>query len=92
MGIIGNIYIWSTSIIFNTRLSSIGYEVLITHLQLAVTSKVCWNRSKYVFWDPHHPSDAANVIIAKCLLDGDSNDIWPLKHSPTLSIFTFFFL
>ncbi|CAJ1940836.1 unnamed protein product [Sphenostylis stenocarpa] len=41
------------------------------------TSKVCWERSKYVFWDPYHPSDAANVIIAKRLLDGGSNYIWP---------------
>ncbi|XP_061985258.1 GDSL esterase/lipase At4g16230-like [Populus nigra] len=42
-------------------------------------SKVCFDRSKYVFWDPYHPSDAANVIIAKRLLDGDSNDISPLN-------------
>ncbi|KAG6764062.1 hypothetical protein POTOM_031519 [Populus tomentosa] len=26
-------------------------------------SKVCFDRSKYLFWDPYHPSDAANVII-----------------------------
>lgn len=42
-------------------------------------SKVCFDRSKYLFWDPYHPSDAANVIIAKRLLDGDSNDISPLN-------------
>ncbi|KAJ6910374.1 hypothetical protein NC652_021143 [Populus alba x Populus x berolinensis] len=42
-------------------------------------SKVCSDRSKYLFWDPYHPSDAANVIIAKRLLDGDSNDISPLN-------------
>jgi len=41
------------------------------------TSKVCWDRSKYVFWDPYHPTDAANVIVAKQLLDGASNYIWP---------------
>ncbi|KAF1890744.1 hypothetical protein Lal_00013339 [Lupinus albus] len=35
------------------------------------TSNVCWDRSKYVFWDPYHPSDAVNVIISKRLLDGD---------------------
>ncbi|RZB90446.1 GDSL esterase/lipase [Glycine soja] len=33
------------------------------------TSSICWDRSKYVFWDPWHPTDAANVIIAKRLLD-----------------------
>ncbi|KAJ1380581.1 SGNH hydrolase superfamily [Sesbania bispinosa] len=43
------------------------------------TSRVCWDRSKYVFWDPYHPTDAANVIIAKRLLDGDQNDISPMN-------------
>ncbi|KAL2470265.1 GDSL esterase/lipase [Abeliophyllum distichum] len=43
------------------------------------TSKVCADRSKYVFWDPYHPSDAANSIIANRLLDGDSTDIWPMN-------------
>ncbi|TYJ15543.1 hypothetical protein E1A91_A10G190200v1 [Gossypium mustelinum] len=43
------------------------------------SSKVCPDRSKYVFWDPFHPSDAANVIIAKRLLDGDSNDVFPIN-------------
>ncbi|GMN55150.1 hypothetical protein TIFTF001_024267 [Ficus carica] len=42
-------------------------------------SKVCLDRSKYVFWDPYHPSDAANVIIAKRLLDGDSSEISPMN-------------
>ncbi|XVF28200.1 hypothetical protein REPUB_Repub15cG0008400 [Reevesia pubescens] len=41
------------------------------------SSKVCPDRSKYVFWDPYHPSDAANFIVAKRLLDGNSNDISP---------------
>ncbi|KAI4334984.1 hypothetical protein L6164_013675 [Bauhinia variegata] len=42
-------------------------------------SEVCADRSKYVFWDAYHPSDAANVIIAKRLLDGDTNDISPVN-------------
>ncbi|CAK9145664.1 unnamed protein product [Ilex paraguariensis] len=42
-------------------------------------SKVCPDRSKYVFWDPYHPTDAANAIIAKRLVDGDSNDISPMN-------------
>lgn len=41
------------------------------------TSKVCWDRSTYVFWDPYHPTDAANVIVAENLLEGGSNYIWP---------------
>ncbi|CAI9118889.1 OLC1v1020516C1 [Oldenlandia corymbosa var. corymbosa] len=41
------------------------------------TSKVCTDRSKFVFWDPYHPTEAANLIIAKRMLDGGPNDIWP---------------
>ncbi|XP_059278077.1 GDSL esterase/lipase At4g16230-like [Lycium ferocissimum] len=43
------------------------------------SSRICQERSKYVFWDPYHPSDAANVIIAKRLMDGNSADIWPMN-------------
>lgn len=43
------------------------------------TSKYCGDRTKYVFWDPYHPSDATNVIIAKRLLGGDINDISPMN-------------
>ncbi|KAK6930288.1 GDSL lipase/esterase [Dillenia turbinata] len=42
-------------------------------------SKVCHDRSKYVFWDPYHPTDATNVIIAKRLLDGGLEDISPVN-------------
>ncbi|XP_010921444.1 GDSL esterase/lipase At4g16230 isoform X1 [Elaeis guineensis] len=43
------------------------------------TSKVCPDRSKYVFWDPYHPSDATNMVIAQRLLDGDLNDVYPMN-------------
>ncbi|XP_050218725.1 GDSL esterase/lipase At4g16230-like [Mercurialis annua] len=43
------------------------------------TSKICADRSKFVFWDPYHPSDAANVLIAKRLVDGNLNDISPMN-------------
>ncbi|XP_010434862.1 PREDICTED: GDSL esterase/lipase At4g16230 [Camelina sativa] len=43
------------------------------------TSKVCMDRSKYVFWDPYHPSEAANIIIARRLLSGDTSDIFPIN-------------
>ncbi|CAI0429494.1 unnamed protein product [Linum tenue] len=43
------------------------------------TSSMCANRSKHVFWDPYHPSEAANVIIAKQLLDGDTKYISPMN-------------
>ncbi|KAL7178303.1 hypothetical protein ACSBR2_031452 [Camellia fascicularis] len=42
-------------------------------------AKVCPDRSKYVFWDPYHPTDAVNAIIAKRLIDGGSDDIWPMN-------------
>ncbi|KAL8244494.1 hypothetical protein R6Q59_010752 [Mikania micrantha] len=42
-------------------------------------SKVCPDRSKYVFWDAYHTCDTANTIIAKRLMDGDIEDIWPLN-------------
>ncbi|KAB2599298.1 GDSL esterase/lipase [Pyrus ussuriensis x Pyrus communis] len=42
-------------------------------------SKVCRERSKYIFWDPYHPSAAANLIIARRLLYGNSNDISPIN-------------
>ncbi|KAL9679162.1 hypothetical protein QQ045_017018 [Rhodiola kirilowii] len=43
------------------------------------TSTLCEDRSKYVFWDPYHPSEAANIIIAKQLLDGDTDIISPMN-------------
>ncbi|XP_077231995.1 GDSL esterase/lipase At4g16230-like [Tasmannia lanceolata] len=42
-------------------------------------SKVCADRSKYIFWDAYHPSDASNMIIATRLMDGDTNDIFPMN-------------
>ncbi|XP_050204758.1 GDSL esterase/lipase At2g23540-like [Mercurialis annua] len=43
------------------------------------TSTMCEDRSKHVFWDPYHPSEAANVLLAKQLLDGDQNYISPIN-------------
>ncbi|KAI3846858.1 hypothetical protein MKX03_002849 [Papaver bracteatum] len=48
-------------------------------LPCSPTSIVCSNRSEYVFWDMAHPTDATNVIIAKKLLNGDSNAIYPMN-------------
>ncbi|KAK9084368.1 hypothetical protein Scep_030839 [Stephania cephalantha] len=45
----------------------------------APPSKVCPDRSKYVFWDPYHPSEASNMIIAKRLTDGDSRYVYPIN-------------
>ena len=43
------------------------------------TSRYCADRSKYVFWDPYHPSDAANALIARRILDGGPADISPVN-------------
>ncbi|GAB4847033.1 hypothetical protein Ancab_026045 [Ancistrocladus abbreviatus] len=43
------------------------------------TSSMCQDRDKHVFWDPYHPSEAANVLLAKQLLDGDTKYISPMN-------------
>ncbi|XP_008796209.2 GDSL esterase/lipase At2g23540-like [Phoenix dactylifera] len=43
------------------------------------TSSMCEERSKHVFWDPYHPSEAANLILAKHLVDGDEKYISPMN-------------
>ncbi|GFP80947.1 GDSL esterase/lipase at2g23540 [Phtheirospermum japonicum] len=43
------------------------------------TSSMCSDRDKHVFWDPYHPSEAANLIIAKQLVDGDTKYISPVN-------------
>lgn len=43
------------------------------------TSSMCSDRSMHVFWDPYHPSEAANLILAKKLLDGDKRVISPMN-------------
>ncbi|KAG9457816.1 hypothetical protein H6P81_002324 [Aristolochia fimbriata] len=50
------------------------------------SARVCADRSKYVFWDAYHPSDAANVIIAKRLVDGDARDVYPKNVRQLLRI------
>ncbi|XP_022977773.1 GDSL esterase/lipase At5g41890 [Cucurbita maxima] len=43
------------------------------------SSFLCDDRSKYVFWDAYHPTEAANIIIAKELLDGDETISAPIN-------------
>ncbi|XP_057529646.1 GDSL esterase/lipase At2g23540 [Amaranthus tricolor] len=43
------------------------------------TSSLCEDRDKHVFWDPYHPSEAANVLLAKQLVDGDTKYISPMN-------------
>ncbi|XP_022733791.1 GDSL esterase/lipase At5g41890 [Durio zibethinus] len=42
-------------------------------------SALCEDRSKYVFWDAYHPTEAANLIIAKQLLYGDESSSSPIN-------------
>ncbi|CAF2058206.1 BnaC06g13760D [Brassica napus] len=39
----------------------------------------CEERSKFVFWDAYHPTEAANLIVAKALLDGDQTVATPFN-------------
>ncbi|KAH6791428.1 GDSL-like Lipase/Acylhydrolase superfamily protein [Perilla frutescens var. frutescens] len=43
------------------------------------TSSMCSDRSKHVFWDPYHPSEAANLIIAGQLVDGSEKYMTPMN-------------
>lgn len=43
------------------------------------TTSLCDARDKHVFWDPYHPSEAANVLMAKYIVDGDTKYISPMN-------------
>ncbi|XP_021294877.1 GDSL esterase/lipase At4g16230-like [Herrania umbratica] len=42
-------------------------------------SRVCPDRTKFVFWDPFHPTESANLIGAKHALDGDRQYVSPMN-------------
>ncbi|KAL6004319.1 hypothetical protein ACLOJK_004868 [Asimina triloba] len=44
-----------------------------------VSSSLCEDRSKYVFWDAYHPTEAANIIVADKLMDGDKSVVSPVN-------------
>ncbi|KAG2568201.1 GDSL esterase/lipase At5g41890-like [Panicum virgatum] len=43
------------------------------------SSSLCSDRSKSVFWDAFHPTEAANLIVAGKLLDGDAAAASPIN-------------
>ncbi|KAM7525944.1 hypothetical protein LguiA_015846 [Lonicera macranthoides] len=43
------------------------------------SSVLCEDRGKYVFWDAYHPTEAANLIIAEKLLNGDQSVSSPIN-------------
>ncbi|CAK9167449.1 unnamed protein product [Ilex paraguariensis] len=45
----------------------------------STSSVLCNDRAKYVFWDAYHPTEAANVIIAEKLLNGDKTASSPIN-------------
>ncbi|KAI3926095.1 hypothetical protein MKW98_028231, partial [Papaver atlanticum] len=42
-------------------------------------ARLCPDRSKYIFWDNAHPTDAANAVVAKRMVDGNINDMYPIN-------------
>ncbi|KAG8374527.1 hypothetical protein BUALT_Bualt10G0004200 [Buddleja alternifolia] len=42
-------------------------------------SALCGDRTKYVFWDAYHPTEAANLIVADKLLHGDKSYCSPMN-------------
>lgn len=46
---------------------------------------VCPDRSKYIFWDPFHPTEAVNKLITQRILYGPPSDISPINLSQMFS-------
>uniref|UniRef100_A0A0D3GUQ9 GDSL esterase/lipase n=1 Tax=Oryza barthii TaxID=65489 RepID=A0A0D3GUQ9_9ORYZ len=49
-------------------------------------SSMCGDRKSHVFWDPYHPSEAANLVMAKYIVDGDSKYISPMNLRKLFSL------
>ncbi|XP_057763058.1 GDSL esterase/lipase At2g23540-like [Arachis stenosperma] len=56
-----------------------GQSQLAGIIPCGPTSSLCSDRYKHVFWDAYHPSEAANLILAKQLLDGDNRYVSPFN-------------
>ncbi|KAH7388375.1 hypothetical protein KP509_16G072500 [Ceratopteris richardii] len=42
-------------------------------------SKVCADRTKYVFWDPYHPTETVNRMVTQRVLNGPPSDLSPVN-------------
>ncbi|XP_008218370.1 PREDICTED: GDSL esterase/lipase At5g33370-like [Prunus mume] len=51
-----------------------------------VVSNLCPNRDLYAFWDPFHPSEKANRIIAQQILTGSNKYMNPMNLSTILAL------
>ncbi|XP_010530493.1 PREDICTED: GDSL esterase/lipase At5g33370-like isoform X2 [Tarenaya hassleriana] len=49
-------------------------------------SNLCPNRDLYAFWDPFHPSEKANRIIARQILTGSPQYMHPMNLSSILTL------
>ncbi|XP_024518500.1 GDSL esterase/lipase At4g28780 [Selaginella moellendorffii] len=49
-------------------------------------STICNDRTKYVFWDPYHPTEKANILIAQQTLFGGTNVISPMNLRQLLAL------
>ncbi|XP_057841255.2 GDSL esterase/lipase At4g16230-like [Cryptomeria japonica] len=52
------------------------YNGIITCLPFM---EYCQDRRKTVFWDAYHPTEAANIVIAKAILNGDLQRVYPMN-------------
>ncbi|GAV69756.1 Lipase_GDSL domain-containing protein [Cephalotus follicularis] len=51
-----------------------------------VASNLCPNRDVYAFWDPFHPSERANRLIVRQILNGNSRYMNPMNLSTILAL------
>ncbi|KAH7427735.1 hypothetical protein KP509_10G057300 [Ceratopteris richardii] len=49
-------------------------------------SNLCPDRTKYVFWDPFHPTERVNGLVAERVLNGPPSDISPMNLRQLLGI------
>jgi len=56
-------------------------------LSCVAAAKLCPDRTKYLFWDEYHPSDAANLMIAEGLVNALKHSTGSSPHSPAPSPF-----
>eukprot|EP00253_Pinus_taeda_P034086 PITA_34086 len=57
-------------------------------LSCVAAAKLCPDRTKYLFWDEYHPSDAANLVIAQSMISAIKMNHGNSAHSPSPSPFS----
>uniref|UniRef100_A0A5B7AJJ5 GDSL esterase/lipase n=1 Tax=Davidia involucrata TaxID=16924 RepID=A0A5B7AJJ5_DAVIN len=83
------IYVNFYDMLFSVNISSAGFKESNTaccgigknkgQFTCLLTQIPCKNRSEYIFWDPYHPTDAANVMAAGLAYNAQSpSDAYPI--------------